>query len=130
MNTSHTDFKEKLDAFTSNAGPDVVIEAVGSPATYRLAVDVVAFSGRVVCIGYSKNEVTFQTALFVKKELDIRGSRNATPADFEAVKKYLEHSGCPVDKLVSSIVSMDEAEEALKDWDEKPGRVFRILLKL
>ena len=58
---------------------------IGSPVTYVMAVDEVGFTGRVVCIGYAKSEVAFQTKYFVQKELDIRGSRNALPADFRAV---------------------------------------------
>ena len=110
-------------------GPDVVIEAVGSPATYVMAVDEAAFTGRVVCIGYAKSEVSFQTKYFVQKELDIRGSRNALTADFNAVIKYLRRGVCPVDSLISYVVTPDEAGTALSRWSENPGRVFRILVE-
>ena len=46
LNTMSADFAEKLAEITGGDGPDVVIEAVGSPVTYRLAVDCVAFTGR------------------------------------------------------------------------------------
>lgn len=46
-----------------------------------MAADEVGFAGRMVCIGYVKSEVTFQTKLFVQKEQDTRGSRNELPAD-------------------------------------------------
>jgi Threonine dehydrogenase and related Zn-dependent dehydrogenases len=85
-----------------------VIEAVGSPFTYRCAVDEVAFTGRVVCIGYAKSEVSFQTKYFVQKELDIRGSRNALPADFRAVAKYLQQGTCPKDELISKIATPEK----------------------
>lgn len=76
--------------YTGGLGPDVVIEAVGSAPTYVMAVQEVAFTGRVVYIGYAKSDVSFQTKLFVQKELDIRGSRNALPEDFRAVVRYLQ----------------------------------------
>ena len=82
--------RERVRQLTDGLGADVVIEAVGSPVTYVMAVDVVSFTGRVVCIGYAKSEVAFQTKYFVQKELDIRGSRNALPADFRAVIHYLQ----------------------------------------
>ena len=113
---------------TGGLGPDVVVEAVGSPVTYVMAIDEVAFAGRVVCIGYSKNDVTFHTGLFVKKELDIRGSRNAMPSDFEAVIRYLRRGDCPVDSLISGIVPPEEAAGALEAWAAQPGKVFRILV--
>lgn len=110
--------------------PDVVVEAVGSAPTYRMAVDRVAFTGRVVCIGYAKQDIALTTQLFVKKELDIRGSRNATPADFQAVIAYLQQGSCPTEKLISAVVTPEEAAEAMRAWHEAPGKVFRILVKM
>ena len=130
LNTMAPDFREQLAHVTGGDGPDVVVEAVGSPATYRLAVDSVAFTGRVVCIGYSKSDVTFETRLFVQKELDIRGSRNAEPSDFRAVIRYMERGGCPAERLVSRVAGWSDAAEALAFWNQNPGKVFRILLKI
>lgn len=114
--------------FTQRLGADVVIEAVGSPVTYVMAVDEVGFTGRVVCIGYAKSEVVFQTKLFVQKELDIRGSRNALPADFRAVINYMKTGNCPVDKLISKVVAPEKASDAMAEWVANPGKVFRILV--
>lgn len=109
--------------------PDVVIEAVGAAPTYQLAVNRVAFTGRIVCIGYAKADISLTTSLFVKKELDIMGSRNANPSDFEAVIKYLTNSDAPVEKFISRIIEPQQSAEALKTWAEAPGKVFRILVK-
>jgi threonine dehydrogenase-like Zn-dependent dehydrogenase len=106
----------------------VVIEAVGSVPTYQMAVNEVAFTGRVVCIGYAKSEVAFQTKYFVQKELDIRGSRNAQPSDFRAVIHYLQRGTCPVDRLISGDVAPEGALEAMQQWAANPGKVFRILV--
>lgn len=129
INTLTENVHERLADITGGMFPDVIIEAVGSPATYRMAVEEVAFTGRVICIGYANTEVSFQTKLFVQKELDIRGSRNALPADFRAVINYLQQETCPVDKLISMEVTPEEAENALMKWAETPGKVFRILVK-
>ena len=129
VNTMTEDVHARLQEITAGAGPDVIIEAVGNPHTYRMAVDEVAFTGRVVCIGYANSEVSFQTKYFVQKELDIRGSRNAMPSDFRAVIRYMQKGECPVDRLVSMVVSPQEAEDAMNRWAEAPGKIFRILVK-
>jgi threonine dehydrogenase-like Zn-dependent dehydrogenase len=129
INTLTEDVHARLQEITSGYGPDVIIEAVGSPVTYQMAVNEVAFTGRVVCIGYAKTEVSFQTKFFVQKELDIRGSRNAQPSDFRAVIHYLQGGQCPVDRLISNVVAPEGAPEAMKQWSEAPGKVFRILVK-
>ena len=128
INTMTENVHERLMEITSGFGPDVVVEAVGSPITYQMAVNEVAFTGRTVCIGYAKTEVSFQTKFFVQKELDIRGSRNAQPSDFRAVINYLKRGTCPVDELISNVVRPEGAGEAMKQWAENPGKVFRILV--
>ena len=129
INSQTEDVHARVQACTEGLGADVVIEAVGSPQTYVMAVDEVSFCGRVVCIGYAKSEVSFQTKLFVQKELDIRGSRNALPADFRSVIHYMRSGHCPVDQLISRVVSPEEAPAAMEAWKQAPGKVFRILVE-
>jgi len=129
VNSRTEDVHARLQELTAGFGPDVVIEAVGSVPTYQMAVSEAAFTGRVVCIGYAKADVSFQTKLFVQKELDIRGSRNALPSDFRAVIRYLERGTCPVDALVSKVVSPEDAPAAMQQWADEPGKVFRILVR-
>lgn len=129
INSKTENVHERLQTFTQGFGPDVVIEAVGSPVTYVMAVEEVAFTGRVVCIGYAKSDVTFQTKLFVQKELDIRGSRNALPADFRAVIHYLQQGKCPKETFISKVIQSEEALSALQAWSANPGKVFRILVE-
>ncbi len=128
VNTKTEDVHARLMEITSGFGPDVVIEAVGSIPTYQMAINEVGFTGRVVCIGYAKSEVSFQTKYFVQKELDIRGSRNAQPSDFRAVIHYLERGTCPVDRLISNEVEPEGAANAMDQWAANPGKVFRILV--
>ena len=130
INTLTEDVHARLQEMTGGFGPDVVIEAVGSPITYQMAVNEVAFTGRTVCIGYAKTEVSFQTKYFVQKELDIRGSRNAQPSDFRAVIHYLEKGTCPVDELITKVVKPEEASDAMCEWATAPGKVFRILVDM
>jgi threonine dehydrogenase-like Zn-dependent dehydrogenase len=109
-------------------GPDVVIEAIGLPATFRSAVEEVAFTGRVVYIGYAKEPASYETKLFVQKELDICGSRNAL-GDFANVIAMLEQGTFPVDAIITYSVPFDKAGEALAMWDKTPA-VTRILVEV
>jgi 2-desacetyl-2-hydroxyethyl bacteriochlorophyllide A dehydrogenase len=126
INSAREPLHQRLLKLTDGRGPDVVIEAVGTPATFRAAVEEVAFTGRVVYIGYAKEPVSYETRLFVQKELDVRGSRNAQPEDFCAVIRLLEAGKFPVDQVVSLIVGLNEAPEALRSWSENPSRFQKI----
>ena len=128
INSSSESLHSNLDEITNGIGPDVVIEAVGAPTTYRTAIDEVAFTGRVVYIGYAKSEVSFETKYFVSKEFDIRGSRNALPEDFRAVIDYVNRNGIP-DEFVTAIYKPEKAKEALEYWSNNSGNVFRIFIE-
>lgn len=130
VNSTAIDALGALRDLTSGDGPDVVIEAVGLPATYRLAVEAVAYTGRVVFVGYAAEDIAFTTKLFVLKELDLLGSRNATPDDLRAVAEMMAAGAFPKDTLVSHVVSLDEAPEALGRWSAEPGGVTKIHVDL
>ena len=130
LNSNHAPLHDTLQALTDRHGPDVVIEAVGLPATFLAAVEEVAFAGRVVYIGYAGAPVSYNTAQFVKKELDILGSRNATADDFAAVIELLRAGQFPSDGVVTRIVDLEEAGHALREWDADTSSVTRIHVNL
>jgi threonine dehydrogenase-like Zn-dependent dehydrogenase len=130
INSAREAMHERLLELTEGRGPDVVIEAIGLPATFRAAVEEVAFTGRVVYIGYAKELVSYETRLFVQKELDILGSRNALPEDFFAVITLLEAGKFPVDQAVSLTVPLEESANALRSWSENPARFKKIMVSL
>jgi threonine dehydrogenase-like Zn-dependent dehydrogenase len=129
IHTGREDLHARLSEFTGGDGPDVIIEAIGLPLTFRSAVEEVAFTGRVVYIGYAKEPVSYETRLFVQKELDILGSRNALPEDFEAVIRMLEAGNFPVEDAVSTIVPPEQAAAMLAEWSEHPGKFTKIMVQ-
>ena len=130
INSAQADVHAELQRLTEGHGPDVVIEAIGLPQTFRAAVEEVAFTGRVVYIGYAKQEVAYETRLFVQKELDILGSRNATPEDFRAVIQMLEARQFPVEDAITHRVRMEDAPAVLAEWDREPARFGKILVEV
>jgi threonine dehydrogenase-like Zn-dependent dehydrogenase len=130
INSRTEDLHERLQALTRGDGPDVAIEAVGTPATYLAAVAEVGFAGRVVCIGYTQAPVAYETKFFVLKELDILGSRNSTPEDFRAVIGLLESGRYPAAETVTETVPFGQAGAALRQWSEQPAAVTKIHVEL
>jgi 2-desacetyl-2-hydroxyethyl bacteriochlorophyllide A dehydrogenase len=130
INTARSDIHTRLAELTEGRGPDVVIEAIGLPQTFRAAVEEVAFTGRVVYIGYAKEPVSYETRLFVQKEIDILGSRNALPDDFHSVIRMLEAGRFPVDDTVTHIVPMREAPAILEEWSREPARFTKIMIQV
>ena len=129
INSKDQDVLAEIARLTNREGVGVAIEAVGLPQTFRLAVDAVCYAGRVVYVGYAKREVCYDTTNFVRKELDIRGSRNALRV-FPAVIKMLEGRRQPFDALITRTYPFLQAELAFRDWHADPGTFTKILVDM
>ena len=110
-------------------GPDVVIEAVGKPATYRLALDLVAACGRIVYIGWVKGDIALEARQIVAKEVDILGSRNATD-EFAEVIALFESGRIDPLALVTNRVPLDDVPAMFTRWAEQPEGVGKILVEI
>ncbi len=129
INSLTTNLHDALQEITGGNGPDVIVEAAGNPVTYRAAIEEAAFAARIVCIGYAKEEIPFATRLWVLKELDIMGSRNAAPADFEAVVSYLKRRIFPLNDMITRIIQPEESPAAFAEWAANPGKVMKIVVQ-
>jgi threonine dehydrogenase-like Zn-dependent dehydrogenase len=130
INSAQQRLHGSLLELTNGLGPSVMIEAIGLPETFRAAVEEVAFSGRVVYIGYAKEAVAYETRLFVQKELDVLGARNAMPEDFQRVISMLERKVFPVKEAVTAVVPLEDAPRVVKEWSENPSRFTKIMVSL
>ncbi len=130
INSTREEVHARLQEITAGHGPDVIIEAIGRPDTFRAAVEEVAFTGRVVYIGYAKDHVSYETRLFVQKELDIMGSRNALPEDFKEVIRMFEQKRFPTADAISATVPLKDAPAILRAWSENPAAYTKIMIAL
>lgn len=129
INSRDENMHERLLELTGGLGPDVIIEAVGTPETYRMALEEVAYTGRVVYIGWVKEQASLDTKIFVHKELDILGSRNSL-AEFPAVIEMLSRHRFPVEESISTTVGLDEVGSVLQQWAAEPQRFTKILVEV
>jgi len=123
------DVAGQVHALTGGDGPSVVIEAVGSPATYRLALELVAPCGRIGCVGWLKGDVPLEARLIVLKEVAILGSRNATD-ELAAVVALFESGKVDPLALVTHRVTLDDAPAMLGQWAAAPQAVGKILVSV
>jgi len=126
VNSRRTSLHESLLELTEGQGADVVIEAIGLPDTYRSAVDEVCYAGRVVYIGYVKKPVEYETKTFILKEIDILGSRNAMPKDFEVSILLFEDGKISAHRIISHTVDLKDAGGALEAWSRNPASFTKI----
>ena len=120
-------FLQQLGAGEAQIGRIMAAQAVGAIATYRNAVEWVKFCGRVVYIGYGKEPVSYETKLFVMKELDILGSRNCLN-EFSDVIAFFERRTFDPNILISKSIPIEGVPEALADWAAYPGQTSKIMV--
>jgi 2-desacetyl-2-hydroxyethyl bacteriochlorophyllide A dehydrogenase len=124
------DVQAEVLRLTGGDGAAVVIEAVGAEATFLQAIDVVASCGRVVYVGYAKAPVSYDTKQFLLKEMDVRGSRGSTRADFEDVVDELRRRPEAGRLIISRVVPLAAGPSAMTDWDADPGSAIKILIEI
>lgn len=129
VNSMKENAREAVMKYTNNEGASIAIEAAGTPVTFNLALDLVSFAGRVVSIGYSKNETAIKTQLIVSKELNIYGSRNALRV-FPSVISMFERRERPFTDMITKIVPFEQTPEAFKYWNDNHGIVSKILIEV
>jgi 2-desacetyl-2-hydroxyethyl bacteriochlorophyllide A dehydrogenase len=130
LNPNICDTGAEIARLTNGLGPDVVLEAVGLPETFRGAVDLASFAGRIVYVGYAKSEVSYNTSLFNLKELDILGSRNATRADFEDVITFLEANSTIGHSLISKTFAWADAQNSFEYWNSHRNETFKVMVEV
>lgn len=82
---------EQLKQFTAGALAQVVIDATGNHQSMSQALGYCAFTGRLVFVGITQQEVAFPHApVMHRRELSLLASRNALPADFTRIIQLIE----------------------------------------
>jgi 2-desacetyl-2-hydroxyethyl bacteriochlorophyllide A dehydrogenase len=129
INGLNENIKHVVMDLTGNEGVNAAIEAAGQPQTFQLAIDLAAHAGRVVYIGYTPLPVTYDTKLFVQKELSIMGSRNALNV-FPQVMNMIGSRERPFESLITRIYPFEQTARAFEDWVREPEKITKILIEL
>lgn len=111
---------------TGPAGPEVVVQTVGSPAVDEQAVAAVGLGGRVILVGASTEPFRMRDVDLIWREASVRGSRGFTPADIRAVLDRYRAGELDTAHLTSRIRPLHEANEALADL--RDGTTLRTVL--
>ncbi len=109
-------------------GPDKVIEAVGLPATWELAIALVRKGGTVVEYGgcAKGTTITVDTVRLHYDEIILKGSYSASALETEIAFKLLSRGMIKATDYVSGVYSLDETEKALTAHMNGEGVKFLI----
>ena len=109
-------------------GFDVVFDVTGNQGSMEKAFDFVASGGTYVMVGVVKDPITFMDADFHRREMTLRGSRNATAQDFERVIEAIRNADVDIDRIITHRTSLDDATIDLGRWaTEKSGLIKAVI---
>lgn len=108
------------------AGPQVVVQTVGSAEVDALAIDAVGIGGKVLLIGASVSPFSVRAVDLIWKEASVQGSRGFVPDDIREVLDLYRAGVVRVDHLLSRQRPLAEANQALDDLEA--GEVLRSVL--
>ncbi|WP_339230508.1 zinc-binding alcohol dehydrogenase family protein [Oceanobacillus sp. FSL K6-2867] len=128
INPSEVDVSDQINEITNGEGANVVIDAVGVPQTFELAVEVASPAGNVVTLGFNATPSSIAMMHITKKELTISGSRLQTNQFAKVVElinsKKLTHNG-----LVTHRFHVDQVKEAFAFVEKNPDKVRKAVIE-
>ena len=127
------DVVEQLRALTGGFGPDVVIDAVGRPETFRTAFDARDLAGTAVLVGVPTPDMVLELPL-----LEVFGHGGATKSswygdclperDFPLLIELWQQGRFPLGDFVSERIGLGDVEEAFHRMER--GEVLRSVVVL
>ncbi|MCW3994286.1 MAG: zinc-binding dehydrogenase [Candidatus Bathyarchaeota archaeon] len=116
INAGKENVVEKVRRLTSGYGADVVIEAIGLPATWEQALKLVRKGGTVLEFGGCPpgTEIKVDTELLHYGEVTVRGAFHATPLHFKKALNLIASRTIDVRPLVTRKMTLEEIKEAFE----------------
>ncbi len=107
---------ERVYEETEGHGADVVIEAVGLPATWEQAIDMTRDAGTTVLFGGAAagTKIEIDTVRFHYGQLTIKGVFHLTPKHVETALKMIIAGDINIETLVTHEMPLRDVEKALK----------------
>lgn len=128
VNAASGDVVEQLRALTGGNGPDVVIDAVGRPETFRQAFDARDLAGTAVLVGVPNPTMSFEIPL-----IEVFGHGGAVKSswygdclptrDFPLLVDLHLQGRFSLDGFVSERIGLDDVEKAFERMEH--GEVLR-----
>ena len=110
--------------------PDTVIDATGSHISMSNAFQYCSFTGQVLYVGITTQELSFKHVAIHRPELTIKASRNAVPADFTRIISLIEDGVINTDPWLSHQASYDDFIGEFPKWLKPETGVIKAILKM
>jgi L-iditol 2-dehydrogenase len=108
--------RERVAEWTDGSGASLVVECVGTPASWRLASELAGAGGRVLLFGgcAAGTEVSFDAFRVHYEEVDLIGAFHYTPRAVQQALELLRSGAVDVAPLITHTLPLERLEDALQ----------------
>lgn len=109
--------------------PVTVIDATGNPASMAGTFNLVAQGGNITFVGLFQGEVTFNDPNFHRREITLRGSRNALPGDFTRIISLIESGRIDTTPWITHRASAGEFPARIPAWQQPEAKLLKAVIE-
>ena len=115
-------------AAVKQSGFDAVLDATGSIRAMNASLFHVRSGGNYTLVGVIKGDLIWPDPEVHRRELTIRGSRNATKQDFDHVMDSIRKGLVPTDRLATHATNMDKVISDLPNWVHSRNGLIKAII--
>jgi len=110
--------------------PTTVIDATGNHVSMSNAFQFCSFTGQVVYVGITTDELQFRHVAIHRPEITIKASRNAVPGDFRRIIRLIEEGVIDTDPWLSHHASYDDFIAEFSNWIKPETGIIKAVLHM
>lgn len=118
-----------IEDLTEGELADVVLDATGSNKSMSASLQYASYTGRIVFVGITTDEVSFPHApVFHRREQTLLASRNALPADFGNIIEIIERGQIDTSVWITHRLTIDDVPEKFAQFTDPSLGVIKALI--
>jgi 2-desacetyl-2-hydroxyethyl bacteriochlorophyllide A dehydrogenase len=128
INPNNEDYQEAIAQYTEGVMVDISIEAVGVQATANQSIKALKVGGTSIWVGMSQKEMEINMHDIVCSARRVLGTFNYTHEEFGEVVAIMGSGKMAAQKLISEVVSLEDAPKAFDDLRQKPDEFIKVII--
>jgi alcohol dehydrogenase len=125
--------RAELDTMREITGGDMyalVIDATGHNGSMSNAINYVAHTGNMVYVGITTQDISFPHPLLHRREMSIKGSRNALPRDFGRIIGLIEDGTIDTNPWITHRTTFDRVIDEFETFTKPESGVIKAMVEL